>query len=79
MAGVLLSTVGMQLEETEIGVWAHPFKEKSPRVSRMLWPPLSFVALSLLFSEMSLRVCVDVSVAEAPCFLFYMGLKQPIN
>lgn len=65
MASVLLATVGMQLEETEIGVWAHAFKEKSPQVS-----PLPFVALSLLFSKMSLRVCIDVSVAETPCFLF---------
>lgn len=35
VGSVLLSSVGIKLEEAEIGVWAHAFKEKSPWFSGM--------------------------------------------
>ena len=44
-------------------------KEKSPLVVEMLWPPLPFVALCLLSSEMPLTICVDVNITKTSYFL----------
>lgn len=45
------------------------FKGKSPLVVETLWSPLPFIALSLLFSEMPLTVCADISVPQTSYYL----------